>query len=83
MFLLRLPKSITGVDGGRILISMWAQPELHSITMKSDSTTIYGNWGQPVAMINTEPNVAFEMSLHPRADPRDNSLFKMEYLTIE
>lgn len=80
MFLLRLPQSI---NGGRLLISMWAQPELHSITMESDPSIVYGSWGQPVAMVNNEPKVAFEMSLRPCADPRDKSLFKMQELTIE
>lgn len=82
MFLLRLPKSITGADGGRLLISMWAQPELHSITMESDTTTAYGGWGQPLAVVNNAAQIAFEMSLHPCADPRDKSLFKMQTLTF-
>jgi len=81
MFLLRLPKSITGADGGRLLISMWAHPELHSITMESDTTAIYGDWNNP-SMTICQPEVAFEMSLHPCADPHDNSLFKMETLCL-
>ena len=83
MFLLRLPKNITGEDDRRILISMWAHPELKSITMEPETTYCYGRNGVVLTSFTTEPQVAFEMSLHPCADPRDNSMFKVETLTFD
>jgi hypothetical protein len=80
MFLLNLPRSMT--DGEKITISMWAHPELNSITMESSKVEINGGWGRPVVTMHTHPQVAFEMSLHPCADLRDNSLFKMETLCL-
>lgn len=59
MFVLRMPKSISGFDGGPVLLSMWAKPELESVTMEIDQ------------------QVAFEMTLRPYVDPRDNSMFKL------
>jgi hypothetical protein len=81
MFLLRLPKSITG-ENGRILISMWAQPELNAITMEPETIYCYGRNGEVLTSFTASQQVAFEMSLHPCADPRDNSLFKMETLCL-
>ena len=82
MFLLRLPKSITGADGRRLLISMWAQPELNAITMEQNEITAYSGYGNYKLITIPHPEVAFEMSLHPCADPHDNSLFKMETLCL-
>lgn len=76
MFLLNLPRSITG--GQKATISMWARPELNSITMEQDSTDIYGGWGNHKLATVLTPQVAFEMSLHPRADPHDLSLYKLK-----
>lgn len=78
MFLLRLPKSITGEDGRRVLISMWAHPELESMTMEAEPVYCFGRNGGVLTSFTAEPQVAFEMSLHPCADPRDKSLFKVE-----
>lgn len=78
MFLLRLPKSITGEDGRRVLISMWAHPQLESMTMEPETVYCYGRNGEQLTSFTTSMQVAFGMSLHPCSDPRDNSMFKVE-----
>lgn len=76
MFLLNLPQSMTG--GQKAMISMWARPELNSITMEQNNIDVYGGWGNYKMFTIPEPQVAFEMSLHPCADPRDASLYKLK-----
>lgn len=83
MFVLRMPKSITGIDGGHVLLSMWAKPELESVTMEADTTHYYGRYGEELASFTASQQVAFEMTLHPYADPRDHSAFKMEAIKYE
>lgn len=52
MFLLNLPRSVTGDQ--KATISMWARPELNSVTMEQESKEIYGGWGNPkVAYMST------------------------------
>lgn len=82
MFLLRLPKSITGEDSCRVLISMWAHPELESMTMEPETTYCYGKNGEVLTSFTTSMQVAFKMSLQPCADPRDKSLFKVETVCL-
>lgn len=60
------------------MISMWAHPELNSITMEQNNIDVYGGWGNYKMFTIPEPQVAFEMSLHPCADPRDASLYKLK-----
>lgn len=79
MFVLRMPKSITGIDGNRVLISMWAHPVLESVTMVAD-TYCYNHNGDKVAPYTIEQQVAFEMTLRPYANEKDNSLY---HLTVE
>lgn len=52
MFLLNLPRSVTG--GQKAMISMWAHPELNSVTMEQETQEIYGGWGNPkLAVMST------------------------------
>lgn len=60
------------------MISMWAHPELNSITMEQNNIDVYGGWGNYKVATIPNPQVAFEMSLHPCADPRDLSLYKLK-----
>ena len=78
MFLLQLPKSITGEDSRRVFISMWARPQLESMTMEPETMYCYGRNGEKLTSFTTSMQVAFGMSLHPCTDPRDNSMFKVE-----
>ena len=45
MFLLNLPRSVTG--GQKAMVSMWARPELNSVTVAQEPQEIYGGWGNP------------------------------------
>lgn len=76
MFLLNLPRSVMG--GSKAMISMWAQPELNAITMEQDDINVYSSWGGYKLATIPSSQIAFEMSLHPRADPRDLSLYKLK-----
>ena len=78
MFVLRMPKSISGFDGGHVLLSMWAKPELESVTMEADTTHCYNQYGEEIASYTASQQVAFEMTLRPYADPRNHSMFKLE-----
>ena len=77
MFLLNLPRSITG--GQKAMISMWARPELNSITVESSYVDVYGDKGYDRSItVPGESQVAFEMALRPLADPRDWSVCKLK-----
>lgn len=79
MFLLRLPRSITNQDGQQITISMWAHPELNAITTEYNYTSCYGGWGnKELLRVPSAPEMAFEMTLRPCANPYDSSIFKVE-----
>ena len=75
MFLLNLPQSVTG--GQKAMISMWARPELNSITVEQNTIEAYGSgWGNPkVATLTTSQTMAFEISLHPCVKPEDKNLY--------
>ncbi len=78
MFLLRLPKNISDQYGNNLTISMWANPELNSFIVENNYSSCYGGWGnKKLLRIPSEPEVAFEMTLRPCADPRDNSMFHL------
>ena len=80
MFVLRMPKSISGVDGNHVLLSMWAKPQLESVTMETETAHCYGGYGERLASFTTSQQVAFEMTLRPYVNEKDNSLY---HLTIE
>lgn len=76
MFLLNLPPSICGWQNATI--SMWARPVLESITMETDDRYCYNHNGDRLGAFTAEQQIAFEVSLHPCADPNDNSMFKLK-----
>lgn len=75
LFLLNLPRSITG--GPKAMISMWAQPELNAMTVETEDHYCYDHYGNKLASFTAERQAAFEMTLRPRADPNDDSLYKL------
>lgn len=76
MFLLNLPRSVTG--GQKATISMWAHPELNSIYVEQETREMSGGWGNPKVAFMSTSQMAFDVSLHPCADPNDNSLYKLK-----
>lgn len=76
MFLLNLPQSMT--CGQKAMISMWAHPELNSITMEQSYVSAYDGYHNELLRIPDALDVAFEVTLHPRADPNDLSLYKLK-----
>ena len=78
MFVLKAPKYLA--QDKDVYISMWARPELESISMESDTAYAINARGERLCSFNTSRSVAFEMSLHPYADPNNNTLYT---LTIE
>ena len=77
MFVLHMPKSITGSTGQPLLLSMWAKPELEAIRMENNATTVYGGLSDTAQYTISNPEVAFEMTLRPCPDHSDSSLFKI------
>jgi len=78
MFVLKAPKYL--VQDKNVYISMWAHPELESISMESDEAYVVDARGERVCSADVSRSVAFEMSLHPCAGPRNDKLYT---LTIE
>lgn len=78
MFVLKAPKYL--VQDKDVYISMWARPELESISMENETAYVLNARGERLCPIDVSRSVAFEMSLHPYADPKSNKLYT---LTIE
>lgn len=78
MFVLKAPKYM--VQDKDVYISMWARPELESISVENETAYALNARGERLCPIDVSHSVAFEMSLHPYADPKSNKLYT---LTIE
>lgn len=78
MFVLKAPKFFS--QNGDVYISMWARPQLESISMEEDTVSVYDGRGNSVCTFPTSREVAVGMTLRPCADPKTNTLYS---LTIE
>lgn len=78
MFVLKAPKYM--VQDKDVYISMWARPELESISMERDERYVVNARGERVCSCDVSNSVAFEMSLHPCTGPKNDTLYT---LTIE
>lgn len=69
-FIFKMPSNIKVVDknGCNMYMSMLAIPELTTIEMENDSTSIYGDWGRPTHTFTTEST--FQLGLNLRAVTR-------------
>lgn len=76
MFLLNLPRSVTG--GPKAMISIWARPELDAMVMKQDYISVYGRRHEELLRVPEATDVAFEVTLHPYSNPNDLSLYKLK-----
>ena len=64
-FIFKLPNNIKNVNGEEVYLSMLAVPELQTIEIKNEPTSVYGGWGKaPITYINS---YSLEMGLNLRA----------------
>jgi len=73
-FIFKLPNNFKNMEGKEIVLSMLAVPELQTIEMTNEPTSIYGGYGTaPLAFVN---NYSLEMGLNLRAvtNIHDNSI---------
>ena len=75
MFVLKAPKYM--VQGKDAYISMWAHPELESISIERDEAYAFNARGEKICSFNTSCNVAFGMSLHPCLAPNGKTLYTL------
>lgn len=78
MFVLKAPKYM--VQDKDVYISMWARPELESITLQSNEAFAVNARGERVCSFDVSRSAAFKMSLYPRVAPNSDTLYT---LTIE
>ena len=73
-FIFKLPNNFKNMEGKEIVLSMLAVPELQTIEMTNEPTSVYGGWSAvPIAFVN---NYSLEMGLNLRAvtNVHDNSI---------
>lgn len=75
MFVLKAPKYMA--QDKDVYISMWARPELESITIEGDECYAMNARGERLCACSLGVNAAFEMSLHPCVAPSSNTLYTL------
>lgn len=75
MFVLKAPKYMA--QDKDVYISMWARPELESISMERDERYVVNARGERVCSFDVSNSVAFEMSLHPCTGPKNDTLYTL------
>lgn len=75
-----LPNNITiGDSKAKAVMSMLAMPRLRTMSMEANSTTVYGDWGNPMATFTTDYDVNIGVSFQPIAR-KDKTLFTLRAL---